>query len=801
MTNQLQLLRDRILPICLCTVFVFLTNKIFGQISCADSTQTIIYSSASFQNAYNIGAIPTTDNGVIIYDKIPSVYQPNDSLVIFKIKQNGDPDWAKKIRIYNGINLWKNIQEMSNGNIELNGGVFNDLCPTCLNNPHLILDNTGTPFLQADYTNQNADTGWQVSNSAPDQSIVIAGMRGAPNSKSILIQRLDTLQTPDGFITNGIWQRNYLFSNGTPEIEVSDLYVINNFVYAGGIYNDPQLKTTGFWMLKLDYATGNIIMSRSYQLNDPSAATNSLLISGSNFSPYAGNNFIFSIASNSQKNENIFLQLDPDMNILHQPIALSSSMASASNRSVMINNSGSAIYSVLLNNSETYYAAVDSSNKIIDQHKITFINNGDQQPLLCLRNDNVIAAILPVPQGNNLYFQITDIIPGLMPIAECITTKDTNFISSRPILCTNSAMNWNVSANKDISGIAIPQIQTASDFITTSQVACQQKSICDSLKINGATDLCFSNSVFKFTATKNDLCFKKINWSADADLVSVLDQINDTTVSLQFKNSGKGYLIANIAGCGLADSLLLTVSGANKVFIGNDTSLCPGTSDTLHASLAYQKYLWQNGSTDPFYIAKDAGVYYLTATDICNNTSSDTISVKYDTSKVSEEANVEICKEQDTILSANNGFTNYNWQPANAIVSNNLSQSISIKPAETTTYFVSARSMMNCIITDSIKVIVENCLNKLVMPNAFTPDNNGRNDLIKPSVFGILEKYNFEIYDRLGQLVFHSVKQGEGWDGKINGARQNEGVYVWFCQYQFAGDKEKIAKGTFVLIK
>ncbi|HEX4375512.1 MAG TPA: gliding motility-associated C-terminal domain-containing protein, partial [Puia sp.] len=511
--------------------------------------------------------------------------------------------------------------------------------------------------------------------------------------------------------------------------------------------------------------------------------------------------FIFSIPANSQKTENIFLQLDSDMNILHTPVALSSSIASASNSSVMINSSGTAVYSVLLNNSETYYASVDSANKIIEQHKITYINNGDQQPLLCLRNDNVISAILPVLQGNNVYFQITDIIPGFAPVADCITTKDTNFISSRPILCINSAMNWNVSPDKDISGMLIPQIQTASDFITTSQVACQQKSICDSLKINGVSDFCLNNSIFTFTATKNNLCLKKTNWSADTSFVSLLDQINDTTVSLQFKNSGKGYLIANIAGCGIADSLLLTVHGANKVFIGNDTSLCPGAIDTLHANLSYQKYLWQNGSTDSFYIAKNAGVYYLTVTDICNNISSDTISVKYDTSKVSEEANVEICKEQDTMLTANNGFTNYNWQPANAIISSNLSQSISIKPTQTTTYFISAQSMMNCIVTDSIKVMVENCLNKLVMPNAFTPDGNGRNDFLKPSVFGILEKYNFEIYNRFGQMVFHSVKQSEGWDGKINGALQNAGAYVWFCKYQFAGDKEKISKGSFVLIK
>ena len=73
--------------------------------------------------------------------------------------------------------------------------------------------------------------------------------------------------------------------------------------------------------------------------------------------------------------------------------------------------------------------------------------------------------------------------------------------------------------------------------------------------------------------------------------------------------------------------------------------------------------------------------------------------------------------------------------------------------------------------------------------------------IMTPIVFGYLEKYEFAIYNRLGQLIFQSTDQNQGWDGTLNGHLQNTGTYVWLCKYQFSGEKERADRGTVILIR
>lgn len=72
----------------------------------------------------------------------------------------------------------------------------------------------------------------------------------------------------------------------------------------------------------------------------------------------------------------------------------------------------------------------------------------------------------------------------------------------------------------------------------------------------------------------------------------------------------------------------------------------------------------------------------------------------------------------------------------------------------------------------------------ITVPNAFTPNNDGRNDTFKP-VFTLLpEKYLMVIYDRYGIIVFQSEDPSLGWDGRVNGGEMAiEGVYVYHIQY------------------
>jgi gliding motility-associated-like protein len=95
----------------------------------------------------------------------------------------------------------------------------------------------------------------------------------------------------------------------------------------------------------------------------------------------------------------------------------------------------------------------------------------------------------------------------------------------------------------------------------------------------------------------------------------------------------------------------------------------------------------------------------------------------------------------------------------------------------------------------------------IYVPNAFTPNGDGLNDLFNPKGFGIV-KYELNIYDRWGELMFHTTTFEEGW----NGARQKkkdvsypliieEGVYTWLINCTSVFGKSHELKGHVTLIK
>lgn len=85
----------------------------------------------------------------------------------------------------------------------------------------------------------------------------------------------------------------------------------------------------------------------------------------------------------------------------------------------------------------------------------------------------------------------------------------------------------------------------------------------------------------------------------------------------------------------------------------------------------------------------------------------------------------------------------------------------------------------------------------LWMPNAFTPDNDGLNDVLKPvTQRNSLSPYLFNIYNRWGQLIFSTTNPEEGWDGKLNGEPCQVQTYTFLLQY---ADEDPIGTGTLTL--
>ncbi|HEY6062604.1 MAG TPA: PKD domain-containing protein [Chitinophagaceae bacterium] len=147
-----------------------------------------------------------------------------------------------------------------------------------------------------------------------------------------------------------------------------------------------------------------------------------------------------------------------------------------------------------------------------------------------------------------------------------------------------------------------------------------------------------------------------------------------------------------------------------------------------------------------------------------------------------------------------NGTGNtYQWSPATALSNTTVARPFA-SPVQDITYKAIVINNNGCSGEDSVRITVAD-LNGIYVPTAFTPNNDGKNDDIKP-VFGLkFTLKEFSIFDRWGERVFTTSTRNEGWTGKINGIEQNSGVYVWILRY--VDDKRKTVekKGTLMLLR
>jgi gliding motility-associated-like protein len=86
------------------------------------------------------------------------------------------------------------------------------------------------------------------------------------------------------------------------------------------------------------------------------------------------------------------------------------------------------------------------------------------------------------------------------------------------------------------------------------------------------------------------------------------------------------------------------------------------------------------------------------------------------------------------------------------------------------------------------------------LPNAFTPNGDGRNDFFRPIYNGYHHFHVFQIMNRWGQIIFTAENNNVQWDGNYNGVPQDMGVYYYYLKYD-CGGKTIEEKGDVTLIR
>jgi len=116
-------------------------------------------------------------------------------------------------------------------------------------------------------------------------------------------------------------------------------------------------------------------------------------------------------------------------------------------------------------------------------------------------------------------------------------------------------------------------------------------------------------------------------------------------------------------------------------------------------------------------------------------------------------------------------------------------------------YTLQVTDSNGCIGTDSTYISDSTCPQYVYLPNAFTPNGDGKNDIFRPIFAGAASVFKFAVYDRWGRVVFVTTTPGVGWDGTTGGRPQPGGTYVWECVYQLYQEPQRMQRGTVMLIR
>ncbi len=128
-------------------------------------------------------------------------------------------------------------------------------------------------------------------------------------------------------------------------------------------------------------------------------------------------------------------------------------------------------------------------------------------------------------------------------------------------------------------------------------------------------------------------------------------------------------------------------------------------------------------------------------------------------------------------------IANVQWTPSTYLDYDNIKDPTAT-PTATTQYTIVVTDRSGCSMSDSLMLTLMPDL--LLIPNAFSPNKDGLNDIFKP-LNKNLTKIAFQIFDRWGEKVFETDGIGEGWDGTYKNVKQDIGVYVWKIEYQLEG--------------
>ncbi len=302
------------------------------------------------------------------------------------------------------------------------------------------------------------------------------------------------------------------------------------------------------------------------------------------------------------------------------------------------------------------------------------------------------------------------------------------------------------------------------------------------------------------TATETKLCANEfITLSSSVDTAdSYTWNQGQGSKNINVYQPGTYWVAATKDTCDLYVDTFYVKQFSNAVINFYTRVLCTEDSSSIELIPTVSdadSFLWSTGASSSTISVSDTGLYSCTSIKGCD------IHIDYFTVH-SIELEDELSLGNDTLLCDGITYTlgnqlsdniNYKWNTGANVCCIDITNSGN--------YILSITNGCNTK-KDSINVEFYECVNCISVPTAFTPNNDGLNDVFKVLSRCPIEEYKIIIVNRWGEQVFTSDDVSDGWDGTFKGHNADIGAYHFLIQYRaLLAEQKEIIKGDISLIR
>ena len=448
---------------------------------------------------------------------------------------------------------------------------------------------------------------------------------------------------------------------------------------------------------------------------------------------------------------------------------------------------------------------------------IIYTDTATEQVLLTVTTDNGctdstrFAVSIPLKKSPDLRV--------ILPEATCVNTP-VSFMAADSLEHVISSWRWDFGDGSKAGAASVSHLYHTAGSYKVTVTAIDANGCTDTVakvltlfeapvtEAGNDTIICSgSNLIFRPSGAE------QYNWRPAATLscISCSNPVATPTLATTYFVTG-----TNSYGCFSSDSIRISLKFPSQINIRGKDTICIGESTQLFASPA-ERYQWSPATdisntaiANPVVKPLTTTTYTVRAGDSLNcfsDTKSITVKV-FPIPVINISDSVKEVSAGNTVQLRTTGSSDINswrWSPATWLSCNNCPEPF-ISPKNNVTYHLLVSNAGHCTASDEVRVIVTCTGSNVFIPNTFSPNGDGMNDVFYPRGKGLYKIRSFNIYNRSGQLVysareFNANDAGKGWDGKSGGKEAPADVYVYMIEIVCENNAVITSQGNISLLR